>query len=224
MLGWLSSAVWATLLNPVPAVYSCCTVVAAAGSAFWMHYAFLKWNENRSGLSILNDPVFTLVPPYDTSELVAWCQNVCFVVAVYHLLVTGALWWSWLAWCVFLFVCLRCISITLCPLHVHPTVRPLREPLAEYWARCMGHNGRGYYYYHDLFFSGHTTVCCMLWLMMPPGWPKTVCGVHIMVMAAALVVSRAHYSIDVFVAPFMAFWTVHAGAWTDAWCRAALGG
>jgi hypothetical protein len=96
-----------------------------------------------------------------------------------------------------LLVLLRILMMWLTPLAPPEGLVLLRDPLVESLgpARALT---------RDLFFSGHTSTLFLLALVLPRPWRIPMFAAAA-VVAALLVWQHAHYTIDVVVAPFVAF-------------------
>ena len=57
----------------------------------------------------------------------------------------------------------------------------------------------------DLFFSGHTSTLFMIFLVTHKRWLKYVYLVSTFIVGSFVILQKVHYSIDVFVAPFVAY-------------------
>ena len=57
----------------------------------------------------------------------------------------------------------------------------------------------------DLFFSGHTSTLFMIFLVTHKRWLKYVYLVNTILVGSFVILQKVHYSIDVFVAPFVAY-------------------
>jgi len=159
---------------------------------------YLSWNELRTDLVRLNDPVLKVVPFCDVRR---WLSPVLFVnvgVLVVHIAVR----WDMRGWTLHnlsfvMMLVLRCTCIWLCPLAIHADGRRVRDLLLDKFTPS---------YKNDLLFSGHVAHLFILGVIFAEFrwffWTSSFAT------AAMLLAIRAHYAIDVFLAPFMGFCAV----------------
>jgi hypothetical protein len=57
----------------------------------------------------------------------------------------------------------------------------------------------------DLFFSGHTSILFMMILVTRKKWLKYVFLTNTFIVGSFVIIQKVHYTIDVLVAPFVAF-------------------
>jgi len=120
---------------------------------------------------------------------------------------------------------LKAFCMALLPLAVPEGNVDIHDPFAAVFT------GRTEEFRMDLFFSGHTATICIVFLFLLEArtrisrnpaaglfeWFFFVFAVHycflcILQVGLSLISSRSHYSIDVFVAPFMAYCAYRIGA------------
>jgi hypothetical protein len=103
------------------------------------------------------------------------------------------------AWTMFFTLLVRCVFLIVCPLRVHPYHIVLNDKFIEL---ITGHHARSVQpYVNDLFMSGH----CSWHMVVTCVFPGHQTLKHILfgVLAAALLLCKAHYTIDVLVVPFV---------------------
>ncbi len=163
---------------------------------------FLVYNENRPDGYIINDWVLNILDPVDVSTplfAITWiCIIGCLPVALrtpkramivfVSILVIGVL---------------RCISLYLVPLVPPEGIIPLRDTFLE-----------GSFYENkvlvkDLFFSGHTANLALLTFLVDIKWLKYILGICTFIVAYLLLKQHVHYTIDIVVAPFAAYFSYH---------------
>ncbi len=160
---------------------------------------FLEANEARQGV-VLADPLLALFQPHDLTWITFGLIYIGLVAGIVFLLRHPAtLLLAIQAYA--LMVGFRILAMTLVPLEPPPAMIPLNDPLVEIF-------GTGRLLTKDLFFSGHTSTLFLLFLVMPPGRLKTVFLVCTLLVACCVLLQHVHYSIDVFVAPFVAYASV----------------
>lgn len=84
------------------------------------------------------------------------------------------------------------------PLDPPPGLIPLRDPFVEAF-------GPGQVLTRDLFFSGHTSTLFLLALCVPSRWLKAPLFLATLAVAVLVLIQHAHYTVDVLVAPCVAF-------------------
>ncbi len=97
-----------------------------------------------------------------------------------------------------LLLAFRTATLYLVPLEAPPNIIPLVDP-------AVGMTTRGQTLTKDLFFSGHTATMFLLALSARPRWLRVLFYVSTAFVGAGVLLQHVHYSIDVAVAPFVAF-------------------
>jgi hypothetical protein len=92
----------------------------------------------------------------------------------------------------------RIIAMYLLPLEPPAITIPLKDPFVETF-------GSGQLLMKDLFFSGHTSILFILFLTSARGWLKWTFLLFTLAAATAIIVHHTHYTVDVFIAPFVAY-------------------
>jgi hypothetical protein len=157
---------------------------------------FLQFNERRSGAT-LHDPVLALLPAVDLS--------VPLFVLIYGtlLLALGSLARQPRALLVALqayalLVTFRMAMMYSIPLEAPPGMVVLVDPFVRAF-------GEGPNWAKDLFFSGHTSTTFLCALSVRSRSLRLLCFGACASVAVLVLVQHAHYTIDVLVAPFVAF-------------------
>jgi hypothetical protein len=57
----------------------------------------------------------------------------------------------------------------------------------------------------DLFFSGHTSILFMMILVTRKKWLKYIFLINTFIVGSFVIIQKVHYTIDVLVAPFVAY-------------------
>ncbi len=157
---------------------------------------FLDRVESRPGVT-LPDPLLALLTPRDVTWLTFSLIYAGLLTAIVLLarrpdaLLLGLQ--SYVAMVLF-----RIGAMYLLPLDPPPGMIPLRDPFVEYF-------GTGKLLTRDLFFSGHTATLFLLALVLPGGWTRKVYVGLTVGVALCVLVQHVHYSVDVFVAPFVTY-------------------
>jgi hypothetical protein len=157
---------------------------------------FLQWNERRSGAT-LADPVLAMLPAADLS--------VPLFVLIYGTLVVAlaslarqprALLIALQAYA--LLALFRIGMMYAIPLEAPPGMVLLVDPFVRAF-------GDGPNWAKDLFFSGHTSTTFLCAISVRSRSLRMLCLGTCASVAALILVQHAHYTIDVLVAPFVAF-------------------
>jgi membrane-associated phospholipid phosphatase len=158
---------------------------------------FLPWVETRPDAAVLADPVLSHLEPRDLSVptfaliygglalavalLARRPRDLTLALRGYAILTT-----------------FRIVLMWVTPLEEPPGAIPLHDPVVESF-------GPGQVLTRDLFFSGHTSTLFLLALAVRQRWARAL-----LLAATALVVTlvlwqHVHYTVDVLVAPFVAW-------------------
>jgi hypothetical protein len=95
-------------------------------------------------------------------------------------------------------VIFRTIAMYLTPLDAPGTLLVLDDPFVQLF-------GKGDVLTKDLFFSGHTGTLFLLFLLAENKTLKILFLISTIMVGSAVLLQHVHYSIDVFVAPFVAY-------------------
>ncbi|MBI2069158.1 MAG: hypothetical protein HYT79_01030 [Elusimicrobia bacterium] len=111
---------------------------------------------------------------------------------------------AYILWLFALLIVVRCFFIVLTPMKLHESALSIDgDPLYETI-------GKHFTLRHDLFFSSHTAMPFLASLIFRGRWIRlSFLGISIL-MASSVLLSRLHYSIDVFAAYFITYATYHA--------------
>lgn len=157
---------------------------------------FLLWVERRPGV-VVPDPLLAAFPPTEMTWVIFTLVYLGIVMAVAAFSLDPdrlALAFQTYALC----IVFRIIAMYLLPLEPPAVTIPLKDPLVETF-------GSGQLLMKDLFFSGHTSVLFILFLTAARGWLKWTFFAFTLAAATAIIIHHTHYSVDVFVAPFVAY-------------------
>jgi hypothetical protein len=173
------------------------SVIWMACTAFFFSRVVLPMNEVRWVVRVTpRDPVLEL--PYssrDCSNWISWTMVGCTVLFLTHedshSICKFLLSYSTVVWC-------KGLSMFLLPLELHPLGLVLVDPILEI---CGG----GERYVRDLFFSGHVSFLCCLALFCTQSLLKLVVSFATVWVSVCLLWMRAHYTVDILVAPLVSF-------------------
>lgn len=156
---------------------------------------FLLFAEARDGI-VMFDPVLNLFSAVDLSIPIFFLTYVillagvialtfhprCFVIAIQSYT---------------LMVLFRMVAIYLTPIEAPAGIIILQDPFFVL--------GTGKVILKDLFFSGHTATLFLLFLTAQSRKVKIFFLVCTILVGLFVMLQKVHYSVDVFIAPFMAF-------------------
>ncbi|HOH29294.1 MAG TPA: phosphatase PAP2-related protein [Candidatus Hydrogenedentes bacterium] len=160
-----------------------------------IHYA-----HTRPGVQ-LNDPLLHRVGPVSLRVPIFLALWSSLLLGVYALAKTPPRFVLWLQASAVL-ACLRAIALFLVPLEPLPSIIPLADPVATL------RTDTGTLIVNDLFFSGHTAILFLLFLAVESPPLKRFLLAGMIFTATGVLLQHAHYSGDVFSAPFFAL-----GSW-----------
>jgi len=92
----------------------------------------------------------------------------------------------------------RTIAMYLTPFEAPERILLLNDPFVQFFAK-------GDILTKDLFFSGHTGTLFLVFLLAENKTLKTIFLILTILVGSAVLLQHVHYSVDVFVAPFVAF-------------------
>ena len=157
---------------------------------------FLQFIEQREGVS-LPDPLLKTFNPIDLTWLtftLIYLSLLLFLISVrkdpYKLLMALQAYG--------LMVIFRIFAMYLTPLEAPGTLLLLDDPFVQLF-------GKGEILTKDLFFSGHTGTLFLLFLLAKDKIFKIIFLISAGTVGTAVLLQHVHYSIDVFIAPFVAY-------------------
>jgi hypothetical protein len=169
-----------------------CLVVSMMG-----YGGFLELVETRPGV-ILDDPILKLFAPINLSlpiNILVYLPIVTVVFVSYKnpaVLLRGILSYN-------LMILTRIIMMYVTPLDPPITTIVLDDPLVGLFSTG------GKLLTRDLFFSGHTATTTILFLIVENKVVKRALAFLIPIIGVLVLLQHLHYTIDVLVAPFVAF-------------------
>jgi len=157
---------------------------------------FLSFVEQRKGV-VLNDPILNTFNPIDLTWLtfaLIYLSLIIFVVTTFNkpdkLLIAFQAYGLMLIY--------RTIAMYLTPFEAPETILLLNDPFVQFFAK-------GDILTKDLFFSGHTGTLFLVFLLAENKTLKTIFLILTLMVGTAVLLQHVHYSVDVFVAPFVAY-------------------
>ncbi len=165
---------------------------------------FICGVENRPGFAF-DDPILALFKPKDVTWIVFFILyssvvfSFFFLFRIPKLLTLGFFGYG-------LLILLRIAGMYLLPLDPPKSTIPLHDPLIEYFGTTITLT-------KDLFFSGHSSLMFFLFFLMPDQRLKPILFIGALIVSGGIIIQHVHYSIDVFVAPFMAYSSYSVARW-----------
>jgi len=157
---------------------------------------FLLFIEERKGI-ILKDPVLALFNPIDLTWLIFGLIYFSLILFIFiSIKDPNKIMIAFQAYG--LMVVFRIIAMYLTPFEAPEKLLLLNDPFVQLF-------GKGDVLTKDLFFSGHTATLFLLFLLSDNKKYKAVFLAATILVGLAVLVQHIHYSIDVFVAPFIAY-------------------
>jgi len=157
---------------------------------------FLHFVEQREGV-VLHDPLLNAFNPIDLTWLtfvLIYLSLIIFVVTTFNkpdkLLIAFQAYG--------LMLIFRTIAMYLTPFEAPERILLLNDPFVQFFAK-------GDILTKDLFFSGHTGTLFLVSLLAENKTLKTIFLILTLLVGTAVLVQHVHYSIDVFVAPFVSY-------------------
>jgi len=157
---------------------------------------FLNFIEQREGV-VLSDPILKAYNPVDLT----WLTFTLIYLSLFLFIITtinkpDRLLKAFQAYG--LMVIFRTIAMYLTPFEAPETLLLLDDPFVQLF-------GQGEILTKDLFFSGHTGTLFLLFLLAEDKTIKYIFLLFTLTVGTAVLLQHVHYSVDVFVAPFIAF-------------------
>ena len=157
---------------------------------------FLHFVEQREGV-VLNDPLLNAFNPIDLTWLtfaLIYLSLIIFVITTFNkpdkLLIAFQAYG--------LMLIFRTIAMYLTPFEAPEKIILLDDPFVQFFAK-------GDILTKDLFFSGHTGTLFLVSLLAENKTLKTIFLILTILVGSAVLLQHVHYSVDVFVAPFVAY-------------------
>ena len=157
---------------------------------------FLQFIEKRNGV-VLPDPLLNIFSPIDLTWLtfsLIYLSLILFLFSVAKepdkLLIAMQAYG--------LMVIFRTIAMYLVPLAPPEKLVLLNDPFVQLF-------GKGEILTKDLFFSGHTATLFLLFLLTEKKSLKFIFLISTFIVGVSVLLQHVHYSIDVFIAPFVAY-------------------
>jgi hypothetical protein len=164
---------------------------------FQINFYFLNIWQTRSGV-IMNDMLLSLLTPHDFS-LPIFLVIYGAVLATLLYLVNNPKGFVSALYGYSILTLFRTIAIYLLPLDPPPNMVFLNDPIARFFLF------NGNVVTKDLFFSGHTSTIFYCLFVIEEKAYRQIGFVMAMVLGFMLLIQHVHYSIDVFAAPFFAY-------------------
>ena len=159
---------------------------------------FLNYNENRVGINF-PDPLLALFSPDDVTWLTFGVIYLSLIGIIIYLFNNPKIFLiAILAYTIM--ILLRMTAMWLLPLEPPVKMIPLVDPVVEFF-------GKGGVLKKDLFFSGHTSTLTLFTLLVVNKKLKYIFAALTIIVGLCVLIQHVHYSIDVFAAPFFAYFS-----------------
>ncbi|MFA7287888.1 MAG: phosphatase PAP2-related protein [Melioribacteraceae bacterium] len=170
------------------------TIVVLGFVLYWIT-KFLIFNEAREGFAF-RDPILSLFAPMDVTWVSFALIYSGLIVALFSLTFYPERFMLALQ-AYSLMLLIRLITMYLLPLNPPEGIIPLKDPFVEFFG--------GKTFLKDLFFSGHTSTMFVFFLTAQKKGLKVVFLAATFLIAICVLIQHVHYTIDVVVAPFIAY-------------------
>lgn len=157
---------------------------------------FIEWVELRGGV-VLDDPLIGTTAPHDFTWLIFLVIYAGLIVGLV-LLVREPTRLMTALQAYIVMVMVRVIAMYVTPLDPPKGIIPLADPFVQFF-------GSGSVPTKDLFFSGHTATLLLLSFTSRGRWLKLSFAAAACLVAVLIVWQHVHYTVDVVVAPFVAY-------------------
>ena len=173
------------------------TLLCALAICYTYARVYLPFQEQRKDVVQLPDRVLEYFPNKDRS---VYSFGLITSAAT---TVTGELWFTqnffaaeklWLKYAFTLII--KAVALYLTPLEVPKGYIALEDKISSHFTNSVETYGR------DLFFSSHTALMCLCLINTAYIWVGVTAFLSLTWM---LMVNRVHYTIDIFMAPFVAY-------------------
>lgn len=175
----------------------CAVTIGALILTLGSYARFLSDVESRTGV-VLNDPVHALVGPFNFTWPIFILLYGALVITLVALRSQPEAMFRALRGYLIV-VSVRILMMWATPFDPPATMIPLDDPFVALFA------GNGVTLTRDLMFSGHTSLLCLAALCLPQRKLRIALGFAALAVGAMVITQHVHYTIDVLVAPFVAY-------------------
>lgn len=187
---------WKTFLNSKKNRVEIIITVVILAATMLSFSQFLQFIEQREGVAF-QDPLLNTFNPINLTWLIfalIYLSIILFLITFlkkpYKLMVALQAYG--------LMVIIRIIAMYLTPFEAPEKLILLNDPFVQLF-------GQGAVLTKDLFFSGHTATLFLLFLLAENKALKITFLIFTIIVGTAVLLQHVHYSIDVFMAPFVAY-------------------
>ncbi len=165
---------------------------------------FIRQIEFREGFAF-DDPLLSLFQPIDLTWWIFVFLYSSVLISIANLIEQPKLLVEgFFGYAILLFF--RMTAMYLLPLNPPESTIPLKDPIIEYF-------GTNVTLTKDLFFSGHSSLMFFLLFLVTNKKLKAFLVISTIVVSLGVLIQHVHYTIDVFVAPFMAYTSYSFSRW-----------
>lgn len=157
---------------------------------------FILFVEERKGVSY-NDPILEMFNAIELNWVIFGLVYLSILSSVIYfskypeMILKALIAYTMLVW-------IRALLMYVLPLEPPPGTIDLKDPLVFIVGTQKPIT-------KDLFFSGHTSILFLIFLLTKNIKLKTIYLIAAILVGAFVMLQKAHYSVDVFVAPFISF-------------------
>jgi hypothetical protein len=160
---------------------------------------YLPYQEQRTDLVKLSDPILNLLPNYDMSVFIEITTRSIVIITVIDIIYYQENIYEVEK---LLFKYAIALTIKMLTLYAMPVDIPDGYiSLSDSWN--IYYTGKSETYARDLFFSGHTVLTYLCFSNCTSNIIYTTTGCFTILLGIALMVNRVHYAIDIVMAPFI---------------------
>ena len=187
---------WKKFFEKKSNIFVLAVVIAVLAITLSFFSRFILFVEGRQGVAY-NDPILALFNAVELNWLIFGLIYISILSGLIYfsknpeILLRAIAAYTIMVW-------IRAILMYVLPLEPPPGTIDLKDPLVFII-------GTGKPITKDLFFSGHTSTLFLIFLLTKNIKLKTIYLIATILVGLFVMLQKAHYSVDVFVAPFISF-------------------
>lgn len=161
---------------------------------------YLPYHEHRLDLVRIEDKVLDMLPIINLSNQITVFLLTCIIISVLDL------WYTYnfyevekLALKYACSILVKTVTLYITPLDVPKGYIVMQDKISAFISNSSAAYGK------DLFFSGHTVLAYLCFVSTTNFYTSTLLFICMILLGISLMINRAHYSIDIFMAPFVGY-------------------
>jgi len=159
----------------------------------------LTFNENRNDLVEISDIILKNIPTIDTSTIISALSVVHVAILVVNLVGSKERMLLYIyIW--HLNIITRCAFILVCPFKVFSDHKIMKDKIID--AFIANNSNAKKPFVNDLMYSGHVSAWISCYFVCDESY-FTYITFFTIVLSVAMMLCKAHYTIDILVAPFV---------------------